>query len=63
MNYQQLLEALPFEKGMMTDMVWLKYIMTFNPLIYYQSPFIPTYRFEDIVEKPVESIRQTCNFW
>ncbi|MCP3932127.1 MAG: hypothetical protein GY705_23895 [Bacteroidetes bacterium] len=61
--YQQLLEALSFEKGMMVEMVWLKYIHTFNPIPYYQSPIIQTYRFEDIVEKPVDSIRQICNFW
>ena len=63
LSYQELLEALPIEKGMMVEMVWLKYIKTFNPLIYYQSPFLPTYRFEEIMEDPVEGVRKICRHW
>lgn len=63
LTYQQLLETLPFEKGMMVEMVWLKYIKTFNPLIYYQSPMLPTFRFEEIMEEPVEGVRKICRHW
>lgn len=62
-TYQQLLEGLPFEKGMMAEMVWLKYIKTFNPLIYFQSQLLPTYRFEDIMEDPVAGVRKICQHW
>lgn len=63
LTYQQLLEALPFEKGMMAEMVWLKYIKTFNPLIYYQSPRVSTYRFEEIMEDPVQGVQRICQYW
>lgn len=62
-TYQQLLETLPFEKGMMAEMVWLKYIKTFNPLIYYQSKLLPTYRFEKIMEDSTEGVRKICKHW
>lgn len=62
-TYQQLLESLPFEKGMMAEMVWLKYIKSFNPLIYYQSPLVSTYRFEKIMQDPVEGVRKICQHW
>lgn len=63
LTYQQLLENLSFEKGMMAEMVWLKYIKTFNPLIYYQSSLLPTYRFEEIMQDPVEGVRKICQHW
>ena len=63
LTYQQLLETLPFEKGMMIEMVWLKYIKTFNPLIYYNSPLVQTFRFEKIMEDPVEGVRKMCRYW
>ena len=62
-TYQELLQGLPFEKGMMTEMVWLKYIKTFSPLIYYQSSLLPTYRFEEIMEDPVAGVRKICQHW
>ncbi len=62
-TYQELLQGLPFEKGMMAEMVWLKYIKSFNPLTYYQSPLLPTYRFEEIMEDPVEGVRKICQHW
>lgn len=62
-TYQELLQGLPFEKGMMAEMVWLKYIKSFNPLTYYQSPLLPTYRFEEIMEDPVEGVRKICRQW
>lgn len=63
LTYQELLEALPFEKGMMVEMIWLKYVQTFNPLIYYQSSVLPTYRFEEIMEDPVGAVRKICQHW
>ncbi|MEO0723818.1 MAG: sulfotransferase domain-containing protein [Bacteroidota bacterium] len=62
-TYQQLLEFLPLEKGLMTEMVWIKYVHSFNPLPYYQALGIQTFRFEDIVTDPVKSITAICRQW
>ncbi len=62
-TYQQLLEFLPLEKGLMTEMVWVKFMHGFNPLPYYQTPSIPTFRFENIVADPVKEIEAICRHW
>lgn len=62
-TYQQLLESLSFEKGLMTEMVYLKYVHSFNPIPYYESPLIRTWRFEDIVAEPVNKIEEICKYW
>ncbi|MEO1261270.1 MAG: sulfotransferase domain-containing protein [Bacteroidota bacterium] len=62
-TYQQLLENLSFEKGMMTEIVWVKYVHTFNPIPFYESPLIQTFRFENIVEEPVKKIEEICRYW
>lgn len=62
-TYQQLLEALPYEKGMMTEMIWLKHIKTFNPIVYYQAPQVKTFRFEEIMSDPPAYVRQMCTYW
>ncbi|MEM1111191.1 MAG: sulfotransferase domain-containing protein [Pseudomonadota bacterium] len=63
MTYQNLLKALPFDKGMMTEMVWLKFIETYNPVPFYESPLIETFRFEDIVADPVNRVANICRSW
>lgn len=62
-SYQQLLNELPFEKGMMVEMVWLEYIKTFNLLVYYNCEKILTLRFEDIVQDLQEEIQKMCSHW
>ena len=62
-TYQQLLEYLPLEKGLMTEMVWIKYVHSFNPLPYYQTPGIQTFRFEEIMADPVKEIEAICRHW
>lgn len=62
-TYQELLENLSFEKGMMTEMVWVKYVHGFNPIPFYESPIIQTFRFEDIVAEPIKNIEAICRHW
>lgn len=63
MTYRRLLNSLPFEKGIMTEMVWLKYVVTFNPVPFFESPLMKTFRFEDIVDEPVKRVEDICRFW
>lgn len=63
LTYQHLLENLPLEKGMIAEMILLKFIHTFNPIPFYQSPIIQTFRFEEMVNNMEGSIQQICQSW
>jgi len=59
----ELLSELPQSKGFMAEMVWLKYWKGFNPVPYYECPWIRTMRFEDIVADQRRAVLEMCDHW
>ena len=55
-----LLETLPFESGLMLEMVLRKYRCGLNPIPLYESDAVKTVRFEEVMARPVEEVGAVC---
>ncbi len=60
---QAILELLDFNKGMMLEIVWRKYVKKFNPVALYQHPRVTSFKFEDIMDDTAGQLEKICIAW